>query len=1004
MNKFRLVLFPLMLIGATFAYSQRTVSGIVISSDDKLGIPGASVIVKGSYPLIGTASDFDGHYSLSVPEGATLVFSSTGMQSKEVEIGTQTSINVTLSSIATDLDAVVVIGYGSQKKKEVTGSVASVKQEDFNAGIKTSPMGLLQGKVAGLTIQRTEGGDPTNTGFNIQIRGFSTLDKGAGTSPLYIVDGIPVNNIDNIAPDDIASMDVLKDGSAAAIYGTRGTNGVIIITTKRGGDAKDALQVAYSGYVSVSTRVKRTGMASPEQFRDLESISNGKFKPTLEPIGGWLGDGKTYNVDWVSEMSRKAAITHNHNLSISGVTKNSSYRGSIAYKNAQGIAKNSNRSEIIAKLAADQTALDGWLNIQYDFSYMHYRNDFFCGDYNMALIVNPTYPIYDSTTINGYYYMRGSGQSNPVEAMNQKEAYQDGNYFRGSIRPTINIKAVPGLKLTAFAAFEEGFNANYWFNDVMLTDAFLNDMSRANRAGRKGDRNMNRLYEVTVDYANDFGNHSIAAVAGLSYQHFEYDGYNLENAGFATSLFKYYKIENGYDEKEDDVNPFVKIGSYRNSNTLVAMFARVNYSYNEKYLLSASIRREGSSRFGKNNKWGWFPAVSAGWRMKNEAFLKNNNAVNDMKLRFGFGITGNNLAADLRSIASYVTGGTFWYNGSWVSTLSPQRNINPDLRWEKKFEYNFGYDFAVMKNRFYGSLDLYLRETKDLLWEYNVPVPQYQYPILLANAGKMRSMGAELSLNYVAVKTNDFQWTTTLMTAYNNCKVLKLSDPSKGFEYDAQQSGEISGNSMNSFKTQYLLEGHSIGAWYGYKYAGTDANGKDYYEKADGTTGYINSMTDNDKKILGTAQPFFTFGWNNQLKYKNWDLEFFFRGVVGGKILNVARFAYSPAPTNTSNIFMKDVETDQTIVKSDLTSQFLEDASYIKLDNITLGYNIPVKANKYISNARIYFTAQNIFTATRYSGIDPEVNTISVWHAGIDYANFYPNVRNFMFGVNITMK
>jgi TonB-linked SusC/RagA family outer membrane protein len=581
-----LLLICLIFASIVIMQAQRTVTGTVISSDDNLGIPGVSVVVKGSSPIIGTSTDFDGHYSLSVPEGTTLVFSYTGMTSKEVEIGSKSKVDVTMSSQATDLDAVVVIGYGSQKKKEVTGSVASVKQEDFNAGIKTSPMGLLQGKVAGLTIQRTGGGDPTNTGFNVQIRGFSTLDQGAGTSPLYIVDGIPVNNIDNIAPDDIASMDVLKDGSAAAIYGTRGTNGVIIITTKRGETANitgSTCQIEYSGYISVSTRVLRTGMASPEEFRNLELISGGKYKPNIEPIGGWIGDGKTYNTDWVKEMSRPAAITHSHNIAISGAAKNFSYRGAFAYKNAEGIAKNNNRSEIIAKLAADQTALNGWLSIQYDLSYMHYRNDYNCGDYNMAAQVNPTYPIYDTSTFNGYYYIQGSGQSNPIEAMNQKESYQDGNYFRGSIRPTIFIKPVPGLKISAFAAFEESFNANYWHNDIMLTDLFLPDTSLARKAGRKGDRSMNQLYEVTIDYANNFGVHNIAAIAGISYQHFEYDGYNLENGGFSTSFIKYYRIGNGLtSDEKGDLNPWMNIGSYRNSNTLAALFARINYSYDEK--------------------------------------------------------------------------------------------------------------------------------------------------------------------------------------------------------------------------------------------------------------------------------------------------------------------------------------------------------------------------------------------------------------------------------------
>ena len=454
-----LSIFPFL---SAFAQT-KTVTGNVVDEFDEPIIGAYITLLDDS--SVGTITDFDGNFTIDVPSDAKLVISYTGYESNTVSVANKTHLAVILREASQHLDEVVAVGYGSQKAKEITSSVASVKSDDFNQGSKESPMGLLQGKVAGLNIVRS-GSDPTSTGYAVQIRGFSTLDKGAGTSPLYIVDGIPVDNIDNIAPDDIESMDVLKDGSSAAIYGTRGTNGVILITTKRGGDPGQVecgvANVEYSGYFSTATNASSTGLTNdPAEFRNLEAMSNGAVKPNIytDP------QGNTYNTNWMDLMMRDAAFTHNHNVALSGATKNFSYRGSVNFKNAQGIAYNSNRQEIIAKLAANQKALQGWLDLQYDFSYMHYRNDFNCGDFKQASILNPTYPVYDATDPSGYFQPTATDQSNTIEAMNLKESYGDGNFFRGAVKATVNIKPVPGLKVSGFAAFEEGDNYTYWYND-----------------------------------------------------------------------------------------------------------------------------------------------------------------------------------------------------------------------------------------------------------------------------------------------------------------------------------------------------------------------------------------------------------------------------------------------------------------------------------------------------------------------------------------------------------
>jgi len=974
---------------------QITVRGVVKDAASGEPILGANIIEKGT--TNGTITNLDGEFSLNANSKATLVVKYVGYEPQEIAIAGNQKIVVQLKENAIILGEVVAIGYGSQKKKEVTGSVASIKAEDFNTGIKTSPVGLLQGKVAGLNVIKTSS-DPTNTGYSIQIRGFSTLDKGAGTSPLFIVDGIPVNNIDNISPDEIASMDVLKDGSAAAIYGTRGTNGVIIITTKRGGNFSDiaVTNVEYSGYLSTSLRNDNNGMATADEFKNLSALSNGKVIPVLYTDN----DGNSNSTDWMSALTRSVAITHNHNLAIAGSAKNFNYRAAINYKNAEGIAKVSNREEIIAKLAANQKALDGWLELQYDMSYMNYKNDYFTGDFKQAAILNPTFPIYDSSTPNGYYKPTGTGLSNPVENMNQRESYQTGNYFRGSLKASVNIKSIKGLKVSTFAALEEGDNKSFWYNKLINTD-----ISGSGKAGRSENSNQNKLFELTGDYVADFdGGHSLTAVVGFTYQNFMYDGSDISNKGFPTDDAKYFQIGNG-----DATKKYMNVSSYRNSNTLAAVFARANYNYKDRYLASASLRREGSSRFGANNKWGLFPAVSLGWRMSSEEFMKNNTLIDDLKLRLGFGVTGNNLASDLRSVAMMANGGTFWQNGAWVYTYGVSQNENKDLRWEKKYEYNLGVDYSILKKKIFGSLDIYYRQTRDLLWDYEVPTPPYQFPTLLANAGQMDSYGAELAVSAVLIEKKNFSWITTPTIAYNKNTITKLSDPTKGFNYKQTTTGGIGENGIMNTNTQILIEGETVGTFYGYKFYTIKEDGTWMFKTPAG--GYTSDPTESQRMALGSAQPWFTYGWNNVFKYKNFDLTAFFRGVIGNKILNVTRWAYGPnqpsipgLATESMNIFMKDVKDGIYTNKKNFSDYYLESGSYVKLDNLTIGYNYLVKSSKYLQSMRIYFTGQNLLTLTSYSGQDPEVNTTSVWNPGIDYPSFYPRVATLLIGVNVNLK
>ena len=967
-------------------FAQNMVSGTVT---DETGEPiiGAYITLAGDNS-VGTITDYDGNYEISVPDAAKLIFSYTGFESQTLSTAGKATVDVTLKEVSTRLDEVVAVGYGSQKAKEVTSAVTSVKAEDFNAGVKTSPVGLLQGKVAGLTITNTSGGDPTSTGFNVQIRGTSTLDAGSGSTPLYIVDGVPVSNIDNISPDDIASMDVLKDGSSAAIYGTRGTNGVILITTKRGKSMDNSecgtTSLDYSGYVSFAHKTGNNGLTSINEYLTMDEWSNGKFSPIN--FGSYS--------DYYSMMAREVPVTHNHNVAISGATKNFSYRASVNYKEAQGVTND--RQEINAKFAANQKALQGWLDLQYDFSYLHYRNNKDWAQFDMAATLNPTYPVYDPSTKSGFYQVQSSGFTNPIEPYVLNEEYGDGNFFRGSVRATVNILPVKGLKVNAFAALEEGDNYSYKYN----SKKYISGGSAAGMAERYQSRDMNLLFEGTVDYAGQWNGHSLALVGGFSYQKFNYDNSTMKNGGFATDDIKYYKIGEGSASKDK-----MEINSYRGSHSLASFFARANYNYQEKYLLSASVRAEGSSRFGENNRWGVFPAASAGWRISGEDFLKDTQWLDDLKLRFGFGITGNNVGQNLASKELLGQGGTFWYDGDWRKTYSVSQNPNPNLKWERKFEYNLGIDFAFLGNRLYGTLDMYLRNTKDLLYWYDVPSPPYLYKSLLTNAGEITAKGIELALTGVPVKTQNWQWNSTWTMAFDNNKIVSLSNEAEGLLYKTAYKGGIGGNGFNGVTTQILKEGEQIGLFYGYKVKDIVDN-KLVYEDLDEDG--VGGNGEGDKMILGSAQPLFTFGWNNTIRYKWFDLTIFFRGMVGNKVLNVTRWAYTPTEFGAqANMVYKQsvqdlVDGNGAFFHGEMSDYWLEDGSFLKCDNITLGCNVPLKPNKYVKNLRIYVTGQNLFTITSYSGLDPEVSISSINDSGIRYVGFYPTVSSYLLGVNVT--
>lgn len=951
----------------------RKLSGVVL---DENGIPivGANVIVKGN-PTIGAITDMDGKYTLNVPDGSTLLISYIGYISVEQAVGNKNTLDIQLQEDTQKLNEVVVVGYGTQKRREITSSITSVKAEDFNKGATTNPLQLVQGKVAGLSITKQSGNDP-NADLGIQLRGVSSAK--AGTSPLVIVDGIPGASLHNIAQDDIESIDVLRDGSAAAIYGTRGTNGVIIVTTKKGksGHAK----VEYNGYVSLETIHKKLRILDSEEFRALKDKGY-----AVEDLGS--------DTDWFDELVQPASFSHYHNVSLSGGTDKFNYRASLNFRDLQPIVRNTNRQQYGGRINVNHRSLADKLLVQINlantFTSENYTD---YGIFAQAIQRPPTLPVMDPNNAMLYHETAGWDYYNPVAYQNQFINKGESRFLNADVKATLDL--IPGLKASALLAMDRYENSRFNYLPSDARASILGGYKGA--AGRKEVVNMNRMLETTIDYSlQHVENHSLSAVAGYSYQDFEDHGFHGKNYDFTSDAFAYNNLGNGAYLKKGRS----ELGSNRSKSVLISFFGRVNYGFKDRYLFSASLRREGSSKFGPNNKWGWFPAVSAGWRISQEKFMSSVDCLNDLKVRVGYGVTGNQSFGSYQSMSKLGDGGKYYdaTTGTYISAFGQGNNPNPNLRWEKKHEWNVGVDASVLDSRISATIDVYKRQTKDLLFNYPAPKPPMVHDQILTNVGTMDNSGVEVALTFVPVKMKDFSWETTLTYSYNKNKLVSLSNSeySSGyFEY-----GWISapGNPGNAFR---LEEGYPVANFYGFKYAGLTEEGKWLFEKKDGTVVTRNDIVPEDKQYLGNGAPNMFAGWSNTFRYKNWDLSLFFRGAFGFEICNVKEMVYG-----NKNFLPKNVLYSAITKHNDLNDDcvwsdyYLEKGDYLKLDNLTLGYTLNLN-NKYLQNMRVYLSSQNLFTITGYTGVDPEVNQAGI-EAGVDGQGYFPRTRQFSLGLNL---
>lgn len=944
------------------------VSGIVSDYESNELIPGVNILIKGTQT--GSVTDINGKYSLDAPKGSTLVFSYIGYENTEVLVGTQQKIDIRLKISVQALDGVVVIGYGSTTKKEVTGSISSVKSGEFNPGAYNSPMGLLQGKVAGLTIIQPNGADPMAS-YNIILRGTNTLTSGQG--PLIVIDGVAGSDLKSISPEEVESMDVLKDGAAAAIYGTRGSNGVIIITTKRA--KAGAAKIEYSGQLSVQVAPRGVANLTADEFRSaIETYAPDKAVSIYDA-----------STDWFKEITRENPFSQKHNLAISGGNENFSHRTTIYIDKADGLLKNNESNKYLLRTNISQKAFGDILLLDYNLSYS--MRNYSPANYDIfyqAFIRNPTSAVYDpdNSYSGGYTRLEGIDYYNPVAMLNERTREGKTTDAGGNIRATLNL--AKSLKWINFISIEQ----SDWEDMSYKTMYYPSILGKGGEAEVANGKSSTLLYESTVNYTKSFQNHNLQALAGYSYQEQESNTSYMVNSGFDSDLYGPNNIGAGSALGVGQA----EMGSYKGSNTLISFFGRLMYNYSERYLAAVSIRREGSSRFGENNKWGWFPAASLGWRINKEEFMNNVTWVNDLKLRLGYGTTGNQDFSSYQSLMMVGPGKKFYYNGEWINGWGPKSNPNPDLRWEKKQELDAGLDFSFFNNRFSGAFDYYYRTSTDLLYAYSVPYPPYLYPVLFANIGTIRNQGVELTLNGAVVKGNSFQWNTTVTFSRNSNKLIKFSNEEFTAKYI--ETGWLGGSYPLS--SQRIEEGKSLGTFYGPVWIGLNEDGYDLFENANP----VGKVDPKDWEPIGSAYPFCTLGWSNRLTYDNWDMGFSIRSNIGGQVLNMYRLYYENWQSLGRNIVHTQLDTPEFIGIGQYSSKYIEDATFVKLDNISLGFNFPVHS-KYISKLRLNATAQDVLTITGYKGLDPEVN-LSGLEPGIERLSYYPRTTTITLGVNVS--
>ena len=980
--------FAFFLLCSTVTMAQQKVSGSVL---DATGEPliGVSVMEVGT--TNGVVTDFDGNFTLTVKSGAQLAFSYIGYVPQT--LAAANGMKVTLEEDNKVLNEVVVVGYGTMRRKDVTSSITTVKAEDLNRGVFTDPASMLQGKVAGLVV--TSSGDP-NGSPSITLRGASSLRSGA-MSPYYVVDGIPGVDISMVAPDDIESIDVLRDATATAIYGSKAANGVIIITTKSGGKS-ERTNVSYNGYVAFDNVLNTLDMASANDIRDYVKKNNINYM--------YDGNG---NTDWQDEVLR-TGVSHNHNVGINGGSDKTKYMASVNYANRQGVVVGSENERANLRSLISTKVLKDRLDLSVSINGMIGKNvGVPMGDEGRSVLDAMNYfnPTLSTTDANGNWTKGdGSNNYNPLSLINENKSQTEWKRLQFIGKATANIC--------------EGFtwNANFSYNTHQRTySAYDSHNSQIIDKNGSTSPDFNGVahrstyfghettFETYGNYDKTFNDvHKLSLMVGYSWEEkVNNDGFGLRVNNFFDDTIGWNNLT--YAGEMKNGMKWVESGTIETIRN-ISFYGRVAYSYNGKYMAQATIRRDGSSVFGSGHQWGTFPSLSLAWNITEEDFMKNQNLFSNLKLRAGYGISGNAMG-----FGAYTAVPTYGSTGDVKDgyvMLNATKLANPDLKWESTGMLNIGLDYAFLKGRINGTIEFYNKKTKDLIWDY--PVSSYIYPFgsIAANVGEITNTGVEFTINAVPVQTKNLTWTTTLNLSHNKNVVDKLSNDIYKTSTFSQGDPMVAGVSANGW-TQRIIEGEPLGTFYTYEWAGYNADGISvYYTRDENGNRDGGTTTDpeyKDRTITGCAQPKLNLGWNNTINYKNWDFSCFFTGVFGHKVYNGLRAHYT-APdffAGGKNV-MKEFVTERPAsdTGSNIPSdKFIEKGDYIRLQSLSVGYTFNDVFNGWIKSLQLYATMNNVFTITGYKGLDPEVNLGGI-DPGVDYRwSTYPHTRTTMIGAKI---
>lgn len=992
-----------LLLSASLAVLSANADIVTGTVTDKEGEPliGASVRVSGT--TIGAATDIDGKFSLDVPAGKKILITYVGYVNQEIKPNGKT-LDIQLTEDTDLLDEVVVVGYGSMKRKDVTGSITTVNAKDLNVGSYTDPGQLLQGKVPGLVV--VQNSDPNGGVNSMTLRGASTLN--GSTSPLYVVDGIPGVDLNLVAPSDIESIDVLRDASATAIYGSKAANGVIIVTTKRGSEGP--ARVSYQGYVSWDWIANDHNMMTASELRQYAADHNITLNNDLGA-----------NTNWAKETQR-TGFAHNHNISIMGGSKSTSYQASINYIARDGIIKGvgnnlfTARTYVETKLLKDRLLLGVGINGNIRDEWGVPRGGDGASAYNAMYYYSPLVPVRNDD--GTWYGDKSISQNyNPLALINENTSRSD--LKRYQVTGKARLMIIDGLFLNANFSYE---NNHKDYKEYITTQSQTDN--RHGFAKRESYKNINKLMEIYANYDKEFKElHKLSLMAGYSWEE------NRAGDGFGAEGYNFYDDTIGWNNlglaNSWGEDPAWSTDYWK--KRMISFYARANYSFDSRYIAQVAVRRDGASTFGSNNRWATFPSASIAWRITGEKFMESALPVlSDLKLRAGWGQSGNSGGFDVyTSKFFYNSGARFDYidpvTGETHSykSINAARNQNNNLKWETTTMLNVGLDFAFLNGRINGTVEYYNKVTKDMIWDYAVSTTRYPVGTLTANVGKMRNQGIELIINAVPVQ-GPFTWTTSLNFSHNKNEIVSISDPSSGFTAGIlnRYNPNLPGASLAT--TQRILEGHPIGTFYLWEWAGYDENGNSTfytYDKANEQTSgkrivdengnYVTTTSpeEKDRVICGNAQPKLTMGWNNNFTWKNWDLNLFFTGVFGQKIFNEPRAYYGyVGNVATGKNVMSDILSYQNPndnYSSIPSDRWLEDGSYFKLATVTLGYTFRNCFNGWLRDIRVYVSANNVFTITGYKGRDPEINLGGLEPGHDTRSDHFPRTRQLLVGVNV---